>query len=272
MTKNERNTAIAFLTDLLCEAGKIMTAAGEEAAAHGIAADAKPGTANYVTAYDVAVQNFLMERITKRFPQAVFIAEEKENDPAVMANELCFVIDPIDGTTNFIHDYRHSCISLGLISGGETVFGAVYDPYLSEMFTAVRGEGAYLNGKRIFVSDRGMGEAVTAFGTCPYYKDSVAKANFAFAEELFFATADLRRCGSAALDLAYLAAGRNDIFFEFRLSPWDFAAGALLVEEAGGIITRKDGRPMKAGLPCSCLAANPRIYPDLLAMAKKYCD
>lgn len=272
MTRNELNTTIDFLTNLLREAGEIMTAAGEKAAAHGIAADAKPGTANYVTAYDVAVQSFLMERITERLPHAVFIAEEKENDPSVMTEELCFVIDPIDGTTNFIHDYRHSCISLGLISEGATVFGAIYDPYLDEMFTATRGEGAYLNGVRLTVSDREMSEAVTAFGTCPYYKDTVARANFAFAEELFYATADLRRCGSAALDLAYLAAGRNDIFFEFRLSPWDFAAGALLVEEAGGIITRKDGRPMKAGLPCSCLAANPRIYPTLLEMAKKYCD
>ena len=133
----------AFLTDLMRSAGKIMTAA-HMAGETGEEVTAKPGTANFVTIYDVAVQEFILGEISQNFPDAVFMAEEKENDSSVLMGEHCFIIDPIDGTTNFIHDYRHSCISLAMFSKGEAVFGAVYDPYLKEFFRAEKGNGAYL--------------------------------------------------------------------------------------------------------------------------------
>lgn len=261
-------TIVEQLIALLREAGRIMLGAGEIESADGVMV--KPGTANFVTLYDVKVQEFLMREITKLLPNAVFIAEEKENDSAVLESKYCFIIDPIDGTTNFIHDYRHSCISLAMVSYGETVFGAVYDPYLGELFSAEKGAGAYLNGTPMQVSDRPLPLAVAAFGTCPYYKDTLADKTFALARDVFVAASDMRRPGSAALDLAYLAAGRNDLFFEFLLSPWDIAAGMLLLSEAGGIATQIDGSPLTLRTPCSVFAGTPVTHPELLRLAEKY--
>ena len=263
----------ARLESLLREAGKIILSA--HAAEHDDTEESvkvKPGSANFVTVYDVKVQNFLMDSIKAFIPDATFIAEEKENDSAVLESEHCFIIDPIDGTTNFIHDYHHSCISLAMISKGETVLGMVYDPSMDELFSAEKGQGAYLNGKKMTVADHEMPFAVVAFGTCPYYKDTHAEKTFAFARDMFLAASDVRRPGSAALDLAYLAAGRNDIFFEFILSPWDIAAGALLINEAGGVITQIDGSPITMEHPCSVFAATKRLHPEVLKLAEKYRD
>ncbi len=266
----ERNEIVETLTSLVRQAGEIFRSAHTEEIPDGI--EVKAGTSNFVTLYDVRVQEFLLEEIKRAIPSAVFIAEEKENDSAVLSGEYCFIIDPIDGTTNFINDYRHSCISLAMVSRGETVFGAIYDPYMDELFTAEKGKGAYLNGRPMRVSDRPMERAVVAFGTCPYYKDTLSEKTFLFAKEVFLAAADVRRPGSAALDLAYLAAGRNDAFFEFILSPWDIAAGMLLVSEAGGFITQIDGSPLSLASPSSVFAGNPVTHPVLLQMAEKYRD
>lgn len=264
----KRKPIVETLTSLVRRAGEIIRSAREGEISDGV--EVKAGSANFVTLYDVRVQEFLMREIKKAIPSAVFIAEEKENDPAVLSDEFCFIIDPIDGTTNFINDYRHSCISLAMVSRGETVFGAIYDPYLGEMFTAEKGKGAYLNGTPMHVSDRPMERAIAAFGTCPYYKDTHADKTFLFARDVFLAAADVRRPGSAALDLAYLAAGRNDVFFEFILSPWDFAAGMLLICEAGGVVTKIDGSPLSLSAPCSVFAGNSLTHPILLQMAEKY--
>lgn len=274
MNTSEASKISQALSVLLRKAGKIILSAHgiRESDGHGGDVKVKPGTANFVTVYDVRVQDYLIGEIRKEIPSAVFIAEEKENDSAVLDSEFCFIIDPIDGTTNFIHDYRHSCISLAMISHGETVFGAIYDPYLDELFSAEKGKGAFLNGTPMHVSNRPLALASAAFGTCPYYKDTLADKTFAFAKEIFLATSDVRRPGSAALDLAYLAAGRNDLFFEFLLSPWDIAAGGLLVTEAGGVITQIDGSPIDLSAPCSVFAANPEIHPDLIRMAENYRD
>lgn len=259
-----------ILTELLREAGKIMLSAHLEEDNSDGAVSEKTGSANFVTKYDVAVQEFLINEIKIAIPSATFIAEEKENDPSMLAGEACFVIDPIDGTKNFINDYRHSCISLAVISKGETVFGAVYDPYQDEMFTAEKGKGTRLNGREVRVSERPMEIGIAAYGTSPYYKDTLADKTFGFAKDIFFAASDLRRCGSAALDLAYLAAGRNDMFFEFILSPWDIAAGALLVTEAGGVVTDICGNPIDLSGTSSVFAANKMIHPEFIKMAEKY--
>lgn len=256
------------LLALLREAGKILLSAHEVESENAVSD--KAGTANFVTVYDVRVQNFLINALTDLFPDAQFLAEEKENDASVLESEICFVIDPIDATTNFIHDYHHSCISLALISRGAPVFGAVYDPYLDEMFCAEAGKGAELNGVPIRVSHRPIEIGVAAYGTSPYYKDRLTKATFDLSRDVFLACADLRRCGSAALDLAYLAAGRNDLFFECILAPWDYAAGILLVKEAGGLVSDMKGEPLSLAHPCSIIAANPTIYPKLLEIVKPY--
>ena len=257
-----------LLMALMRQAGAMMLRA------HDVDTDSnvtvKPGTANFVTVYDVMIQDFLLSSIKKAIPDAYFIAEEKDNDASVLQKDYCFIIDPIDGTTNFIHDCRHSCISLALFSHGEPVFGAIFHPYLDEMFHAERGKGAYLNGRPIRVSDRPMELGILAYGTAPYYKEQLADKTFALCRELFLVCTDVHRFGSAALDLAGVAAGRNDLFFEFRLSPWDIAAGYLLITEAGGIITDMQGNPIDFSAPCPVIAANPIIYPELLVRARGY--
>ena len=232
----------------------------------------KDGTANFVTEHDVRIQNRLIDAIKSIVPDACFIAEEKENDPTLLQARRCFVIDPIDGTTNFIHNCRHSCVSLGLLSHGEVVFGAVYNPYLDEMFYAERGQGAYLNDRPIQVANHPFEQALVAYGTAPYYKKELAEKTFALCHDLFFSCADVRRCGSAALDLVNLAAGRYDLFFEFLLSPWDIAAGSLIITEAGGIISDMKGNPVDFSHPCPILASTPHLYEQLLTAVRPYID
>lgn len=221
--------------------------------------------ANLVTAYDRAVQDMLEEALLALYPEACFMAEEQENDPAVLSAPLCFVIDPIDGTANFVHGYRRSAISLAVLEHGVTVFGAVYDPYLDELFTATRGGGARLNGRTVRVADRPPEEGLAVFGTCPYYKERFGAASFALGERIFYKTRDVRRSGTAALDLAYVAAGRCDMFFELTLSPWDIAAGILLVREAGGVVTDPRGGEPRLDRRVGILAASPACHPYLLA-------
>ena len=228
----------------------------------------KAGTANFVTIYDVRIQEFLMKAIQQLFPDAVFIAEEKENDSAMLMSEHCFIIDPIDGTTNFIHDYRHSCISVAMFTHGEPVFGVVYNPYMDELFHAAKGEGAYLNDTPIHVSNRTFGTALIAFGTAPYQKDTFAKKTFTACHKLLFSCADLRRGGSAALDLSYVACGRVEFFFEYQISPWDGAAGYLLVTEAGGVVTDVYGNPYSFEGPCPVLASNGICHEEAIKVFK----
>lgn len=256
-----------ILLPLMREAGEMMLRAHEIESAENMTA--KWGDANFVTVYDVAVQEHLMRGITSAIPTARFIAEEQDNDPTVLSSESCFIIDPIDGTTNFIRDYRHSCISVAMLSNGVPMFGAVYDPYLGELFHAEKGKGAYIGDRPIHISERPMELAIVAYGTATYYKDRFADRTFALCKDIFLSCADIRRCGSAALDLAYTAAGRNDAFFECILSPWDIAAGYVLITEAGGIITDMNGAPIDFSAPSSVIAANPQIYPTLLKKTKE---
>ena len=263
------NNVEKLLLPLIREAGKIMTGALE---IEESVSEKGGDSANMVTVFDVAVQNFLMSEISKLIPDAFFFAEEKENNAEDLMRDYCFVIDPIDGTSNFVHDYRHSCISVAMFSKGDIKFAAVYDPYQNEMFSAVKGGGAFLNDKPMKVSDRDMAHSIVAFGTCPYYKDTLGKKTFELCYELYRACSDLRRPGAAALDLAYLAAGRNDIFFEIVLSPWDIAAGNLLIKEAGGIITNAEGKDIDFSAPSCVLASNPTVYDEFYKIAKKVID
>ena len=256
-----------WIIPLIRQAGKTMLEARNVENRENITV--KPGDANFVTVYDMAIQDFLIQEIQKQIPKACFIAEEQENDTSILSREYCFLIDPIDGTTNFIYDYHHSAISVALFSYGVPIFGAVYDPYLNELFWAERGKGAYVNETPIHASERPLPLALVAFGSAPYYKEQCGEQTFQLLKTLFLCGADIRRCGSAALDLAYLAAGRNDIFFEYRLSPWDIAAGALLITEAGGMISDMNGNPIDYTTPTPVIAANAQIYPTLLEKIRK---
>ena len=218
------------------------------------AVDEKAGHANFVTTYDKRVQQELQKRLLEILPEAVFVGEE-EDIHASIAKGYAFIVDPIDGTTNFIKDYHVSAISVGLALDGERYMGVVYNPYLNELFTAVKGQGAYLNGVPIHVSSQPLENGVVLFGTAPYYEELNQKS-FEMAYDYFKRSLDVRRSGSAALDLCSVAAGRAELFFELRLCPWDLAAGSLIVEEAGGSVTTVEGAQITLDAPCSMLATN----------------
>ena len=214
----------------------------------------KEGPANFVTSYDVLVQNLLKEGLQKLFPNAKFIGEEGSKVTYNDQGEF-FIVDPIDGTTNFIKDYHMSCISVAHVMNGEVDFAMIYNPYLDELFWAVKGEGAYCNEKRIHVSEQPLSNGIVLFGSSPYDAD-LAKKSFEVAYEYFLKALDIRRSGSAALDLCMIAAGRAELFFELMLSPWDYAAGMLIVHEAGGIVTTVEGEQPALDKRSSILARN----------------
>lgn len=216
----------------------------------------KAGKANFVTAYDVMVQKAAQEKLKQILPEADFLGEEEESEVDT-SGEYVFVVDPIDGTTNFIKDYHVSCISIGLVRNGERYIGVVYNPYLDEMFYAKKNYGAYLNGKPIHVSDEDLSNGIVLFGSAPYNTE-LARASFELAYEYFTKALDIRRSGSAALDLCSVAAGRAELYFEMILSPWDFAAGALILEEAGGIASTLDGEEVPCFSKSSVIARNKR--------------
>ncbi len=226
----------------------------------------KPGAANFVTVYDVAVQQKLIAELTKLFPNAYFFAEEKENSFENTERGCCIFIDPIDGTTNFIHDMKCSAISVALYFDGKPLFGAVYDPYLKEMFHAAAGEGAFVNDRRITVSNRTLEKSLVAFGTAPYNRSSGVDERFARFMRVYMACADIRRTGSAALDVCYVACGRTDAYFEDTLSPWDYAAGALILSEAGGKITSYENEAIRPGVKSSVLCSNNALHAEMLSL------
>ena len=254
-----------YIPGIMREAAKIMLSA------HDIdtAITEKTGDANFVTKYDVAVEEFLFAELKKLLPEAVIIGEESDdNHTELIQSSVALIIDPIDGTTNFIHNYRTSCISVGICDQGTMAYGAIYNPYNDLLYRAERGCGAFMEvgGKAvpIHVSDRALADSLTGYGTSPYYREELGRKTFETAWALFQHTRDIRRSGSAALDLAAVASGAIDIFFECRLSPWDIAAGSLLIEEAGGVIMQFDGSPITFEKPCPIAAGNPRALKEAM--------
>ncbi len=222
--------------------------------------ESKQGRANFVTKYDVEVQNYLYQELIKSYPMATFIGEEDETKDTT-PSEYCFIIDPIDGTTNFIFNYKHSAISVGLMQDGQIRAGVVYNPYLDELFYAEKGKGAFLNGKQLQVNHILLSEGIVGFGTCPYYREK-ADETFLIARKLYDRALDLRRSGSAALDICYVAANRFVLYFELLLSPWDYAAASLILTEAGGCITTMDQKELTFTSGSSAIAANPSAYDE----------
>ena len=235
---------------LVKECRKVMLEADREK----MAIDIKSGVADLVTEYDKNIQAKLEDGLKKILPEAKFIGEEGSSD-RLSDEGYEFVVDPIDGTTNFIKDFHVSAISVALLKGKEAVAGVVYNPYLDEMFCAIKGQGAFLNGKKISVSNQPLDKALVLFGSSPYNKELFPKT-MEILTEYFHKALDIRRCGSAALDLCYVACGRAELYFELIVSPWDFAAGKLIVEEAGGVVTSLEGEPLSFESKTSILAKN----------------
>jgi myo-inositol-1(or 4)-monophosphatase len=195
---------------------------------------------DYVTEIDKACEQLIISSIYRHFPDHEILAEESgQNDNR---STYRWIIDPLDGTTNFIHGYPHSSISIALQKENKIILGVIYDPYRDEIYYAERGRGAYCNQKRIYVSRQTkISNCLIATGF-PFKERNLLENYLKTLTGIFMEVSGIRRTGSAALDLAYVACGRFDGFWELKLSPWDIAAGAIIIEAAGGKITDFEGK------------------------------
>ncbi|MDZ7263820.1 MAG: inositol monophosphatase [candidate division KSB1 bacterium] len=221
---------------------------------------------DYVTAVDKACEKLIIDLIRQHYPDHEILAEESGNSS--QKNSFRWIIDPLDGTTNFIHHFPHSGVSIALEKEAEVILGVVYDPYRDELFWAEKGGGAYCNGKRIAVSKHArLSHCLIATGF-PFKEKQLIDRYWSVLSAIFMAVSGIRRTGSAALDLTYVACGRFDGFFELRLSLWDIAAASIIVREAGGKITDFEGHENRL-LSGSIIATNGLIHQFMLAEVQK---
>lgn len=221
------------------------------------------GEINLVTDVDRESEAYIMGRIKSAFPDHGILSEESAE---VAGTSSCrWIVDPLDGTTNYAHNYPCFCVSIALEIEGRLVAGAVFDPILGESYTACAGGGAFLNGAPIRVSSvADLRRSLLSTGFA-YDVKTAADNNFKYFREFVFSGQAIRRDGSAALDMCYLACGRFDGFWELKLKPWDTAAGLLILGEAGGTATRLDGSPYDIGRP-DILASNGLIHDQMIAV------
>ena len=257
------------IISLMERCGEIVLSASENNSDIQDRITVKSGDANYVTYYDVKVQETLIEGLKEILPEARFIAEESWSDTEIIPLDgYTFIIDPIDGTTNFIKGFDHSGISVALAYRSEIIFGAAYNPYTHQMYTAKRGCGARLNGKRITMNNGRLEDGVVSFGTTPYNRQRTHDT-LRLVEELLQTSMDIRRSGSAVLDLCDVAYSRSNLFFELQLMPWDYAAASLIVTEAGGVATTMDNSALQFNKPCSVLAGTRTAHKQALEILRK---
>ena len=257
LTQNEKREALEKIREAVVAASRIMTGAVEI----GAKTEAKSSPRDLVTAYDKAVEEYLVGALGHAFPRAKFLGEEGHG--AFSAEGLLFIIDPIDGTANFVRGLGQSAISVALTEDGKVKVGVVYNPYREEYYEAAEGLGAFLNGKPISVSEQGFGGGLCLFGSAPY-DEEYHEMTVTGVWRALKAGADVRRLGSAALDLCLVARGAAEAFFEAILRPWDYAAASLIVTEAGGTVTDREGKPLPLDRPSFVMAACPAAWKDLL--------
>ena len=209
---------------------------------------------NIVTSSDLAVQHFLTRELKARYPEVGFLCEE-EDLRDISGHDAVWVIDPIDGTANYARGNENCCISVALVKAGEPVMGVVYSPWRGELYTAVKGKGAFCNGKPIHVSDRPFERGIIFTAMSTYRKDLSGYCRDII-YDLYLECNDFRRTGSAAVELCLTAAGYADLYFEIRLMPWDYAAASLILTEAGGCICDYDGNRPSPYKPSMFIAAN----------------
>ncbi len=225
------------------------------------------GVHNLVTYVDKKAEDILVTELKKILPEAGFIAEEDEKLPK--GDRYNWIVDPLDGTTNFIHKIPLYSISIALNDGEETILGVVYEINLKECFYAWKGGPALLNGKEIHVTDtKILDKSLIATGF-PYYDYSLLDPYLALFKDLMQSSRGVRRLGSAAVDLAYTAAGRFELFYEYGLNPWDVAAGALIVKQAGGRVTRFNGDD-KYLFGREIVASNGHVHHEFSEKIKRY--
>lgn len=243
---DEVNGKLHKVTELVKKASRLMLT-------EDYSVESKGTPSNFVTSADVAVQEFLMKELTALLPGSGFNGEE--NNQQDTGHTFTWVVDPIDGTCNFTRHLNQSAISVGLLEKGKMKLGVVYNPFLDDLFCAEKGKGAFLNGKPIHVSDTPFESGLLCTAMSLYRKE-LAPVCFRIIEDAYGRCNDVRRFGSCALELCYLAAGKCDLYFEIRVFPWDYTAGHLILEEAGGILTSLDGRTLTHDRPTPLIGAN----------------
>jgi myo-inositol-1(or 4)-monophosphatase len=250
-----------FAVELAKEAGQVLM----DHLKRRVAVKSKSSEIDLVTEADVASEKFIVEAIRERYPEHGILSEEGMGEE--QAGEFLWLVDPLDGTTNYAHGYPVFCVSIALQREGEIVLGVTYDPVQDELFHAEKGQGAYCNGRRLSVSGTdSLRRSLLATGFF-YTRAFIEDNNLAEFGRIMPRVQGVRRGGSAALDMAYVAAGRLDGYWEFHLSPWDWAAGDLLVREAGGRISDVSGQPWRLRSN-SMVATNGPLHGELLAALK----
>src|SRR5664279_579403 len=223
------------------------------------------GPKDFVSEIDKGAEAAIVDVILKSYPDHAILAEEGTNKGNNPDSEYVWIIDPLDGTTNFLHGFPQYCVSIALQYKGQITQGVIYDPVRNDLFTASRGRGAYLNDHRLRVSRRQHLKDCLLGTGYPFRDGSDFDAYMKMMRAMMTETAGLRRPGAAALDLAYVAAGYYDGFWELGLNPWDVAAGSLLITEAGGLVGDLAGEPgyLYGG---QVIAANPRIFAQMVTL------
>lgn len=228
----------------------------------------KNGWTNIVTSADKAIQSYLCKQLSELLPNSSFICEE-DGTYVHNGDEYTWIIDPIDGTTNFSRSISEYAISIALRKDNTNVLGVVYNPAKDELYTAIKGQNAYKNGKLINVSKRIFSDSLLCTAMSPYDKQ-YAQLCSNIIMDTYFKCNDIRRFGSCAIELCYLAEGKCELFFEYKVMPWDYAAGYLILSEAGGVITNEKGVNPDVK-PTMLIGANSMDnYNELLSIVNKY--
>lgn len=223
------------------------------------------GRTDFVTAVDLAVQEQLKADLAILAPDVQLMGEEKDNSGLDLTKRV-WVLDPVDGTTNLVHDFHNSAVSLALAEGGQVTMGMVYNPYTQELFSARLGRGAFCNGQPIRVSPaRTLAESLCSVGTNPSRRDQ-ADQTFAWMRAVYDRCHDVRRVGAASIELCYVACGRLEGYVEQGLKPWDYAAAMLIIQEAGGVLTDEKGSPLSPFSGGAVIASNGHIQEELLTL------
>jgi len=247
---------LSVAKSLAIESGAILRLAytGEKIVTH-------KGRIDLLTNFDLLSEEILVEGIQKNFPEDFIVAEEQN---AKTSHSEYWLVDPLDGTTNFTHGLPDFTICLAYLRKHEPVLGVIYNPARDELFSAVKNGGSFLNDEPIRVSDQpSLTQSLLAAGF-PYDLDQITFDVFGYWQQIFYMSRGIRHIGCASLSLAYIACGRLDGFWESGLHPWDIAAGMVIVREAGGTITRIDGGENPLSEPCSILGTNGRLHIELL--------
>ncbi len=224
---------------------------------------------DFVTEVDQKSEATIIETLLTAYPGHAIWAEESGREHGAQDSEFVWIIDPLDGTTNFIHGFPIYCVSIALAVKGKVEQAVVYDPTRNDMFTATKGRGAYMNERRIRVSKRTQLQDCLVSTGFPYRPGDDLPKYMSMFSDVVQRVAAVRRPGAAALDLAYVAAGFSDAFFESGLQPWDVAAGSLLIQEAGGLVGNFSGEADFLEQN-ECMAGNPKIYGQMVPLLCKY--